>query len=122
LLGKVEGGGKLIGTIVGEKYDELNPPMRWFKVKIDSGVKKQLSDAQYGWVRADTVTFKTFSKKKKSNKNKKSSFNGNMIERYNTSYQLGAEVFPHSGWNIEYNRVNADLFDNFDAKQLDINL
>ena len=119
MLGKVEGGGQLIGTIVAEKYDDLTPKMRWFRVKLDSKLKSKFGK-QYGWVRSDAVTFRSFTKK--SSSNKKSSFDGNMIERYNTSYQLGAEVFPHSGWNLYSNNVNADLFQNFDANQLDINL
>jgi len=119
MLGKVEGGGKLIGTIIAEKYDDLTPKMRWFKVKLDSSLKSKFGK-QYGWVRSDAVTFRSFTKK--SSSSKKSSFDGNMIERYNTSYQLGAEVFPHSGWNLYSNVVDADLFQNFDANQLDINL
>jgi len=119
MLGKVEGGGQLIGTIVGEKYDDLTPKMRWFRVKLDSKLKSKFGK-QYGWVRSDAVTFRSFTKK--SSSSKKSSFDGNMIERYNTSYQLGAEVFPHSGWNLYSNVVDADLFQNFDANQLDINL
>ena len=119
MLGKVEGGGQLIGTIVAEKYDDLTPKMRWFRVKLDSKLKSKFGK-QYGWVRSDAVTFRSFTKK--SSSNKKSSFDGNMIERYNTSYQLGAEVFPHSGWNLYSNVVDADLFQNFDANQLDINL
>jgi len=119
ILGKVEGGGQLIGTIVAEKYDDLTPKMRWFRVKLDSKLKSKFGK-QYGWVRSDAVTFRSFTKK--SSSNKKSSFDGNMIEKYNTSYQLGAEVFPHSGWNLYSNNANADLFQNFDANQLDINL
>lgn len=116
VIGKVEGGGTLIGTIQGEKYDDLSPKMRWFYVKLDDKQKNKLGKS-FGWVRADVVTFRNFEKKKG-----KSSFDGNMVERYDTSYQLGAEVFPHSGWNIAYNRVDADLFQNFDAKQLDLNI
>ena len=126
IIGKVEGGGQLIGTIVAEKYDDLEPKMRWFRIKLDPALSKKFGK-EYGWVRTDVITFRAFTKKKSSNKKKpnkkkKSSFDGNMIERYNTSYQLGAEVFPHSNWNIDSNVVNADVFQNFDAKQLDINL
>jgi hypothetical protein len=112
LLGKI-GAGTPIGTIYSEQYDNMTPKMRWFKVKLT----KKLDGKQYGYVRSDTVTFRGFPKK-----GTKSSFDGNMIERYNTSYQLGAEVFPHSGWNINSNTVNADIFENFDAQELDINL
>ena len=117
-IGKVTGGGVLIGTIQGEKYDNLSPKMRWFKVKLDGKQKNKFGESS-GWVRSDVVTFRSFEKQKS---NKKSGFTGNLIERYDTSYQLGAEVFPHSGWNIGSNRVDADLFQNFDATQLDINL
>ena len=112
LLGKVSAGTP-IGTIYSEQYDNMTPKMRWFKVKLT----KKLGGYEYGYVRSDNVTFKGFPKK-----GTKSSFDGNMVEKYNTSYQLGAEVFPHSGWNINSNTVNADMFENFDAKQLDINL
>jgi hypothetical protein len=112
LLGKVNAGTP-IGTIYSEQYDNMTPKMRWFKVKLT----KKLGGKEYGYVRGDNVTFKGFPKK-----GTKSSFDGNMVERYNTSYQLGAEVFPHSGWNINSNTVNADMFENFDAKELDINL
>lgn len=118
LIGKVEGGGQEIGTIVAESYDELTPKMRWFKVKLTSTLKKKF-DKDYAWVRSDNVTFREFTKKSSK---KKSSFDGNMIERYNTSYQLGAEVFPHSGWNLYSNVVDDDIFQNFDANQLDINI
>ena len=105
LLGKVSVGSS-IGTIVSETYDDLVPKMRWFKVKLT----KKIDGEQYGWVRADNVTFVPFTKKK-------SSFDGNMSEKYNTSYQLGAEVFPHSGWNLYTNRADGDLFENFDAQE-----
>ena len=112
LLGKISAGTP-IGTIYSEQYDNMTPKMRWFKVKLT----KKLGDSQYGYVRGDNVTFKGFPKK-----GTKSSFGGNMVEKYNTSYQLGAEVFPHSGWNLYTNRADGDLFENFDAQQLDINL
>jgi hypothetical protein len=112
LLGKISAGTP-IGTIYSEQYDNMTPKMRWFKVKLT----KKLGGSQYGYVRGDNVTFKGFPKK-----GTKSSFGGNMVEKYNTSYQLGAEVFPHSGWNLYTNRADGDLFENFDAQQLDINL
>jgi len=112
LLGKISAGTP-IGTIYSEQYDNMTPKMRWFKVKLT----KKLDGNQYGYVRGDNVTFKGFPKK-----GTKSSFGGNMVEKYNTSYQLGAEVFPHSGWNLYTNRADGDLFENFDAQQLDINL
>jgi hypothetical protein len=119
-IGKVTGGGVVIGTIQGEKYDNLSPKMRWFNVKLDDKQKNKFGKS-FGWVRSDVVTFKSFTKGQ-SNKGSKSGFDGNMIERYDTSYQLGAEVFPHSGWNLYSNVADADLFQNFDANQLDINL
>ena len=88
LLGKVIAG-QTIGKLVSERYDNLEPAMRWFLVKLN----KPLNDWTYGWVRADTVTFKPFVKKK-------SGFSGfagdDMVVKYKTSYQLGGTVFPHT--------------------------
>lgn len=87
LLGKVSAG-SVIGKLVSEKYDNLEPAMRWFLVKL----AKPIDNWKYGWVRADTVTFKPF--KKKSNF---SGFSGSeIVEKYDTTYMLGGTVFPHT--------------------------
>lgn len=86
IIGKISAGG-VIGKIVSEKYDNLDPPMRWFLVKLN----KPLKGWTYAWVRADVVTFNPFVKG-----DKKSNFLGDdMVVRYDNSYQLGAQVFPH---------------------------
>ena len=88
LLGKVVAG-QTIGKIVSERYDNLEPAMRWFLVKL----KTPLDGWNYGWVRADTVTFKSFKKGK-------SGFSGfagdDIVVKYDNSYQLGGTVFPHT--------------------------
>ena len=88
LLGKVVAG-QTIGKIVSERYDNLEPAMRWFLVKLN----KSLDGWSYGWVRADTVSFRPFTKKK-------SGFSGfagdSIVEKFDTSYQLGGTVFPHT--------------------------
>lgn len=88
LLGKIVAG-QTIGKLVSERYDNLEPAMRWFLVKLT----KPLDGWTYGWVRADTVTFKPFKKKK-------SSFSGfagdSIVEKYDNSFQLGGTVFPHT--------------------------
>jgi len=91
LIGKINSGSS-IGTIIGESYDKLNPRHRWFKVKMSRPCCGTFTNYTKAWVRADTVTF---------NKNL-SSFDGGEvpIEKYDTSYQLGASVFPHSNWDI----------------------
>jgi hypothetical protein len=108
LLGKVSAGSS-IGTIVSEQYDNMTPKMRWFKVKLT----KKIDGEQYGWVRGDNVTFQPI--KKKSNKSK---FEGDFVQKYDTSYQLGADVFPHSNWMAGYptygNDVVSDFEGNFD--------
>jgi len=87
LLGKVNAG-QTIGKLVSERYDNLEPAMRWFLVKLT----KPLDGWTYGWVRADTVTFKPFQKKSKF-----SGFAGDgIVEKYDTSYPLGGTVFPHT--------------------------
>jgi hypothetical protein len=85
--------------------------MRWFKVKLT----KKIDDNQYGWVRADNVTFYPFTKKSKS------SFDGSFVERYDNSYQLGADVFPHSNWMIAYRAYGNDVTSDFEGN-LDLNL
>lgn len=86
--------GQEIGTIIGEQYDNMNPKNRWFKVKMTKPCCGIFTDYTEGWVRSDNVIFKPFKK------GGSSSFEGgtNMLVRYNTSYQLGADVFPHSNW------------------------
>lgn len=87
VLGKVSAGSP-IGTIASEKYDNQDPAMRWFMVKLSKPIKGW----KYGWVRADAVTFKPFSKKSKF-----SGFAGDdIVVRYNNSFQLGGTVFPHT--------------------------
>jgi hypothetical protein len=109
LLGKVSAGSS-IGTIVSEQYDNMTPKMRWFKVKLT----KKIDGEQYGWVRGDNVTFQPI--KKKSNKSK---FEGDFVQKYDSSYQLGADVFPHTNWmigNRAYagDEVTSDIGGNFD--------
>jgi len=109
LLGKVSAGSS-IGTIISEQYDNMTPKMRWFKVKLT----KKLDGEQYGWVRGDNVTFVPFTKKK-------SSFDGSFVEKYDNSYQLGAEVFPHSNWMIGYPAYGNDVTSDFEGNlNLDI--
>jgi hypothetical protein len=104
LLGKISAGNS-IGTIISEQYDNMTPKMRWFKVKLT----KKIDDEQYGWVRADNVTFVPFTKKKKS------SFEGDFVEKYNNTYQLGASVFPHSNWMIGYPMYGNDVTSDFEG-------
>jgi len=111
LLGRVSAGAS-IGTIVSEQYDNLTPKMRWFKVKLT----KKIDGTQYGWVRGDNVTFVPFTKKKA-----KSSFSGDFVEKYDNTYQLGADVFPHSNWMIGYPAYANDVTSNFEGNiDLDI--
>lgn len=111
LLGKVSTGSS-IGTIVSEHYDNMTPQMRWFKVKLT----KKIDGKQYGWVRSDNVTFIPFKKI-----GKKSSFAGDFVEKYDNSYQLGADVFPHSNWMIGYSGFSNDINSSFNG-DLDLNL
>ena len=109
LLGKVSAGSS-IGTIVSEQYDDMTPKMRWFKVKLS----KAIDGEQYGWVRGDNVTFQPI--KKKSSKSK---FEGDFVQKYDNSYQLGADVFPHPNWMIQYrayagDEVTSDFGGDFD--------
>ena len=113
IIGKIPSG-IAIGTIIGEQYDDMTPKMRWFKVKLS----KKLEGEKYGWVRADVVTFKPFTKK---TTNKTSSFQGSFIQKYDNSYQLGASVFPHSNWMIGYPAYGNDVMSDFEGKiDLDI--
>jgi hypothetical protein len=98
LLGKVSAGSS-IGTIISEQYDDMTPKMRWFKVKLS----KKIGGEQYGWVRGDNVTFVPFAKK-----GKKSSFDGAFVQKYDNSYPLGADVFPHPNWMIQYRAYAGD--------------
>ena len=109
LLGRINTGAS-IGTIVSEQYDNMTPKMRWFKVKLT----KKLDGEQYGWVRGDNVTFVPFTKKNKSSK-----FEGDFVDKYDNSYQLGADVFPHTNWKIKDrsyagNEVTSDFGGNLD--------
>jgi hypothetical protein len=111
LLGKVSAGSS-IGTIISEQYDDMTPKMRWFKVKLT----KKIDGKQYGWVRGDNVTFVPFTKKRK-----KSSFDGAFVQKYDNSYQLGADVFPHPNWMVQYrayagDEVTSDFGGNFDLE------
>ena len=111
LLGKIPSGAS-IGTIVSEQYDDMTPKMRWFKVKLNN--KK--GSTKYGWVRGDTVTFLPFTKK-----GKKSSFDGAFVQKYDNSYPLGADVFPHPNWMVQYrayagDEVTSDFGGNFDLE------
>ena len=111
LLGKVSAGSS-IGTIISEQYDDMTPKMRWFKVKLT----KKIDGKQYGWVRGDNVTFVPFTKK-----GKKSSFDGAFVQKYDNSYQLGADVFPHPNWMVQYrayagDEVTSDFGGNFDLE------
>jgi len=110
LLGKISAGSS-IGTIVSEQYDNMTPKMRWFKVKLT----KKIDGEQYGWVRGDNVTFQPFTKKKKS------SFAGDFVQKYDNSYPLGADVFPHSNWMIGYSATANDVTSDFEG-QMDLNL
>jgi len=109
LLGKVSSGSK-IGTIVSEQYDNMTPKMRWFKVKLS----KKIDGKEYGWVRADVVTFKPFTKSK-------SSFEGDFVQKYNNTYQLGADVFPHSNWMVGYPTYGNDVTSDFEG-DLDLDI
>ena len=111
LLGKVSAGSS-IGTILSEQYDDLTPKMRWFKVKLTT----KLDGEQYGWVRGDNVTFVPFKKK-----TKKSSFDGAFVEQYDNSYQLGADVFPHSNWMMGYPAYGNDVTSDFEGN-LDLDI
>jgi|688.fasta_scaffold142687_2 hypothetical protein len=110
LLGKVSAGSS-IGTIISEQYDDLTPKMRWFNVKLTT----ELDGEKNGWVRGDNVTFKPFTKKKKS------SFDGAFVEKYDNSYQLGADVFPHSNWMMGYGAYGNDVTSDFEGN-LDLDI
>lgn len=111
LLGKVSAGSS-IGTILSEQYDDLTPKMRWFKVKLTT----KLDGEQNGWVRGDNVTFVPFKKK-----SAKSSFDGAFVEQYDNSYQLGADVFPHSNWMMGYRAYGNDVTSDFEGN-LDLDI
>jgi len=111
LLGKVSAGSS-IGTILSEQYDDLTPKMRWFNVKLTT----ELDGEKNGWVRGDNVTFVPF-----KIKSKKSSFDGAFVEQYDNSYQLGADVFPHSNWMIGYPAYGNDVTSDFEGN-LDLDI
>jgi hypothetical protein len=112
LLGKVSAGSS-IGTIISEQYDDMTPKMRWFKVKLT----KKIDGKQYGWVRGDNVTFVPFTKK-----GAKSSFDGAFVEKYDNSYQLGADVFPHPNWMVQYRAYAGDEVSSNFGGNLDIEI
>jgi len=75
---------------------------------------KPIDGEQYGWVRGDNVTFQPI--KKKSSKSK---FEGDFVQKYNNTYQLGADVFPHPNWMVQYrayagDEVTSDFGGDFD--------
>lgn len=97
--------GTKIGTVIGVSKDELNPPMRWFKVKMAKPCCGIFSNYTVGYVRADVVTFNRY----KPN----SSFEGaNMVEKYSPNL-LGAEVFPHSNWELPV--IPTEVYADFDG-------
>ena len=112
LLGKVSAGSS-IGTIVSEQYDNMTPKMRWFKVKLT----KKIDGEQYGWVRGDNVTFQPINKK-----SSKSKFEGDFVQKYDNSYQLGADVFPISNWMIQHRSYAGDEVSSNFGGDLDLNI
>lgn len=103
LLGKVSTG-QNIGKIISEQYDNMTPKMRWFKVTLS----KPIGKSKTGWVRGDNVTFKSFPKKK-------SSFDGAFVQKFNTSYPLGSEVFPHPNWMLGYSQYSNNVMSDFEG-------
>lgn len=88
-LGRINTG-KKIGIVVGEQYDDFDPKMRWFRVKLFTPIKLEADSSvsftstvlnwfaeplKYAWVRADNVTFKPYEKTEK-----KSSFDGSQSD------------------------------------------
>jgi hypothetical protein len=55
------------------------------------------------------VTFQPINKKSSTSK-----FEGDFVEKYDNSYQLGAEVFPHSNWMIGYPAYGNDVTSDFE--------
>ena len=51
--------GTYLGKVVSETQDNLTPPNRWFKIKLDKPVTTFTGVKNYGWVRDDVVTFRT---------------------------------------------------------------
>lgn len=103
LLGKVSAG-QNIGKIISEQYDNMTPKMRWFNVTLS----KPIGGSKTGWVRGDNVTFKSFPKKK-------SSFDGAFVQKFNTSYPLGSEVFPHPNWMLGYSQYSNNVTSDFEG-------
>lgn len=112
LLGKVSAGSS-IGTIISEQYDNMTPKMRWFKVKLT----KAIGSSKYGWVRGDNVTFQPINKKSSTSK-----FEGDFVEKYDNSYQLGADVFPHSNWMAQYRAYAGDEVSSNFGGDLDLDI
>lgn len=96
-----------IGKVIGETYDDMSPKHRWFKVKLAKPhttynflIPKTHTE---GWVRADNVSFR-------KRQWKTSSILG--LQKYDTSYQLGASVFPHSNWMLpNYSSADGSKFE-----------
>jgi hypothetical protein len=88
------GSGSPIGKVIEETNDSMSPPIRWFKVQLSNPCCGYFSDYKEGWVRGDTVTFKPYKKT--------ASFEGKdtFVEKYDTSYPLGSDVFPHPNWML----------------------
>lgn len=103
LLGKVSAG-QNIGKIISEQYDNMTPKMRWFNVTLS----KPIGGSKTGWVRGDNVTFKSFPKKK-------SSFDGAFVQKFNTSYPLGSDVFPHPNWMLGYSQYSNNVTSDFEG-------
>ncbi len=122
LLGTISAG-QSIGTIVSEQYDNMSPKMRWFRVKLT----KEMDGEKFGWVRGDVVTFFPFTRKKttttttKSAEIENSNFDGSFVVKYNNTYPLGAEVFPHPNWMIGYPSYGKDVTSDFEGN-LDLDL
>jgi hypothetical protein len=130
LAGTIEGD-KPFGVIVGEAFDNMSPKMRWFEVCLIDGLRdcsgygifgSQCTTIGRGWVRADTVTFKSFDRpsidmraKNRANctLNKKDivgfdgrhDFEQKSVVKYSNNL-LGADVFPHSNWMLPTKQRN----------------
>jgi len=99
LLKKI-GSGSSVGTVLSEGYDDMQPKNRWFWVKLKTPCCGTFTNYTKAWVRADVVTFNKY----KGKSSAEGDMDG-MIEKYDTSYQLGAQVFPHSTWENPLNQA-----------------
>jgi len=68
-----------------------------------------------------TISTKKKQVKKTGTKKKKSSFDGAFVEKYDNSYQLGADVFPHSNWMMGYGAYGNDVTSDFEGN-LDLDI